>query len=69
VTLDEAHELRAGDQLVGDDAEPRVVLDQLYADFESSWPGSQWRLPVLNLETGRKESWPNRRLDELERVL
>lgn len=68
VTLDEAHELRAGDQLMGDDEEPRVVLDQLYPTFESSWPDSQWRLSVLNLETGKKEHWPNGRLDELERV-
>lgn len=69
MTLDEAHELRAGDQLVGLlDDEPRVVLDVIYSDFNSPTIGSQWRLPVLNLETGRRESWPNMRLDELERV-
>jgi hypothetical protein len=42
-----------------------VVLDQLYTDFDSRFPTSQFRLPVLNLETGRRESWPNGRLDEL----
>ncbi len=68
MTLDEAQELRAGDQLVGEDGEPRVVLDQLYTDFSAPTPGSQFRLPVLNLETGRRESWPNKRLDELARV-
>ncbi len=69
MTLDEAQELRAGDQLIGDDEEPRVVLDLLYSDFESPYPTSQFRLPVLNLETGKRESWPNSRLDELRRVL
>ncbi len=68
MTLDEAHELRAGDQLIGEDSEPRVVLDQLYSDFASKAVSSQWRLPVLNLCTGKRESWPNGRLDELERA-
>lgn len=68
MTLDEALELRAGDQLIGRDEEPRVVLDSLYPVFESHWMTSQWRLSVLNLETGRRESWPNGRLGELRRV-
>lgn len=68
MTLDDAIELRAVDQLVGLDEEPRVVLDVIYSDFNSPSIGSQWRRPVLNLETGRRESWPNARLGELERV-
>lgn len=52
MTLDDAIELRAGDQLVGLDEEPRVVLDVIYSDFNSPSIGSQWRLPVLNLDTG-----------------
>jgi hypothetical protein len=65
VTLDEAKELRAGDQLIGEDGESRVVLDLLY---NNPYPNSKFRLPVLNLETGRRESWPDSRFDELERV-
>ncbi len=68
MTLDDAQELRSGD-LVTDEfrGAKLVVLDRPYSDFDASTPAAQWRLPVLNLETGSKEFWPNGRWDELER--
>lgn len=69
MTLEEAHELRAGD-VVSDElrAITLLVLDQVYSDFEALSPGAQWRLPVLNLERGKQEYWPNSRFEELSRV-
>lgn len=69
MTLEEAHELRAGD-VVSDElrATTLLVLDQVYSDFEAFSPGAQWRLPVLNLERGKQEYWPNARFEELSRV-
>lgn len=68
MTLDEAHELRGGELLTDEWREaPLLVLGPPYSDFDSRWVTSQWRLPVLNLDSGRRESWPNGRLDELSR--
>jgi hypothetical protein len=66
VTLDEAHELGAGDALTDEWRESTLlVLEPPKADFASMYPRSQWRLRVLNLESGKLESWPNGRWDEL----
>lgn len=68
MTLDEAFELRPGDTITDEwRSAPLVVLGPLYADFASPYVSSQWRLPVLNLESGKRESWPNGRVEELSR--
>ncbi len=68
MTLDEAFELREGDTLSDEWRDSRLlVLGPPYADFGSGHVHSQWRLPVLNLESGKQEYWPNGRFEELTR--
>jgi len=73
VTLEQALSLEAGAELGAWDptdlfapSRLKLVLGPAYPDFDSRSVTSQWRLPLLDLETGRREYWPNGRFEELE---